>query len=149
MKISRLFVVMLCIATLGLTTSCSKDDSKGNPAAIVGKWKCTYAWVESVRYDENGDVERENNHEDTESVGQVWEFTEDGYFLLDGVQRLKYTINGKELIFTRPDGSGSMSGSFTIDEITGEIMTLVYVFDDRSSSGEGYYMKETYEFRKM
>lgn len=147
MKISRLFVAMLCIATLGLTSSCSKDDSKGNSAAIVGKWKCTYAWVESVRYDENGNIEREDEHEDAEEIGKVWEFTSDGHFLREGSQRLNYSINGNEIIFTASGESGSMS--LMIKELNGEFMTLVYAFDDRSSSGEGYYMKETYEFRKM
>ena len=45
----KVFAAVLCIATMGLAISCSKEEMKEN-ATIVGKWKCIYVLVNDYDY---------------------------------------------------------------------------------------------------
>lgn len=138
---------MLCTTSLGLISSCSKDDA----AAIIGEWECTYAEVESIHYYDYGNwYERIDYYEDTGAVGKIWKFRKDGYLLRDGMKRLRYSVNGNELNFAADDGS--IYGLFNIYELKDEFMTLELTFDNQPPSGRSDYImdiKETYEFRKL
>lgn len=109
---------MLCIATMGMMTSCSKDDSeKSYEELIVGKWRLT-------------------NPSQYES-DCTWEFTKEGYFFrqfkYDGEQRsqeAKYSIDGDTILFYWQDENGGYSVDyndwwiFTITKLIENHMTI-------------------------
>lgn len=84
----KVIALMLCIATLGLTTSCSKD----NEDLIIGKWKCVSSIHESVD-PETHELRTYNN----ESVGVTMEFFEDGKVTMAGEGTTDYSISGDYL----------------------------------------------------
>ncbi len=150
---TKIFTLMLCIAAMGLATSCSKENSNessngssSNNSTIVGKWECNYCASHSIRYGENGVIESESNSDHPGEIGKVWEFTADGDFFMTGVERMQYTISGNTLSFTI-NGSEA-SENFNIDELKSDFLSLTSVFDDRSSNGAGEYSTRTYQFRK-
>lgn len=118
MKTLRFFAVMLCIATMGMMTSCSKDDSeKSYEELIVGKWRLT-------------------NPSQYES-DCTWEFTKEGYFFRQfkyyGEQRsqeAKYSIDGDTILFYWQDENGGYSVDyndwwiFTITKLIENHMTI-------------------------
>lgn len=140
----KVFAMMLCIATLGLATSCSKDSDNGFSSSIVGEWKCTSVWVETYEYHSNGDVE-EDSHSGS-GVGNIIEFTKDGHAVSNG-QSANYSINGDVIIFSLPNGEET--ARWTINELTSEKLSVVSVFDDRDSDGVGLYHKTTLTFIKI
>lgn len=117
MKTLRFFAVMLCIATMGMMTSCTKDDSeKSYEELIVGKWEQT----NPSRYEYC-----------------TWEFTKDGYFFknykYNGEQRsqeAKYSIDGDTILFYWQDENGGYSEDyndwwiFTITKLIENHMTI-------------------------
>lgn len=150
MKKLKVLAMMLCIAAMGLATSCSKDNSKEDSTSssptIVGKWECSYAISHEIRYGQGGVIERDETREHPEEIGKIWEFTADGDFFMGGVQRMKYSISGNTLTFTVDGEEGSEQ--LYIEELKSDFMTLCSVFDDRSSDGSGIYSTRTYQFRK-
>ena len=76
-KSLKLLTMMLCIVTLGLVSSCSKDNDYSE--LIVGKWKCVA-------------------NSNSENVGQIYEFTSDGKLLMAGASgSLTYSISGSKI----------------------------------------------------
>ena len=65
---------MLCIAAIGLATSCSKDDED----LIVGKWKLTYATQTVVQVDYYGEVHYISWTTEEQPLDAKWQFTKDG-----------------------------------------------------------------------
>lgn len=89
-KIAKVFAMIVCIASLGLMISCSKD----NAELIIGKWK----WV-SVTNDGTTIQMPEDNI-------TTWEFTESGNVIMtmNGEAATgDYTVDGDKL---------SISGSY-------------------------------------
>lgn len=109
---------MLCIATIGLITSCSKDDSeKSYEELIVGKWRLT-------------------NPSQYES-DCTWEFTKEGYFFEQykyyGEERsmeAKYSIEGDTILFYWMNENGEYTEDyndwwiFTITKLIENHMTI-------------------------
>ena len=141
---------MLCIMTMGLTASCSKENSTENStsssSSIVGKWECSYAMSHEIRYGHGGVIERDESREHPEEIGQIWEFTADGDFFMEGRPRAKYSISGNTLTATVDGEPGSEL--LSIEELKSDFMALCSVFDDRSSDGSGIYSTHTWQFRK-
>lgn len=147
---------MLCIMTMGLTASCSKENSTENSTSssslIVGKWECSYCVSHETQYGtippafDSIIVMRDNRTEHQEEVGKIWEFTADGDFFTEGMPRMKYSISGNTLTFTVDGEEGSET--FSIKELKSDYMSIISIFDDRASNGEGIYSTRTYQFRK-
>lgn len=121
---------MLCIAALGLTTSCSKD----NEDLIIGKWKC----VSSVHQSVDPDTHELNTY-NNESVGMVMEFTKDGKVTIAGGGTSDYSISGNTLYM---DGGRTQ---LEIKKLTKKEMTLF--FDN--SEELGYQSTGTLNFEKQ
>ncbi|MBR4774036.1 MAG: lipocalin family protein [Bacteroidales bacterium] len=130
MKKLRFFAMMLCIAALGLTTSCSKD----NEDLIIGKWKC----VSSVHQSVDPDTHELNTY-NNESVGMVMEFTKDGKVTIAGGGTSDYSISGNTLYM---DGGRTQ---LEIKKLTKKEMTLF--FDN--SEELGYQSTGTLNFEKQ
>lgn len=80
MKVIKVFAMMLCIASLGLATSCSKDKDKD---LIVGNWKI----VDGTSYYTDSEGEQHDNGVD---VGIGIGYAEDGDYFVAGSLRGKW-----------------------------------------------------------
>lgn len=109
MKKLKVFAMMLCVAALGLTTSCTKDNDYED--LILGKWKIVklvYQWVDP----ETNEFETVN---DDESVGTTMEFTADGHVIDDENEMMNYSISGDILVM---DGVRTEIKKLTKTEMT-------------------------------
>lgn len=109
---------MLCMATIWMTVSCSKenngnDNGNGYESLIVGKWNET-------TFDEPG------------YDSFIWEFTKDGYVIYGGSLDYKYKINGKTLLLYERDGDGN----FIIDNNEWDTYTILYLSDSHMTIHE-------------
>lgn len=147
MKIKAI-ATMLCIATLGLAVSCTKEE-KGN-ATIIGKWKCIYSLVENYEFRQVGPslTIDTNIYYDEGKIGKSWEFQQDGYLRRDGMQMVSYTVNGDLLTFVRIEPPLDTVGTMQITELQETWMQLFSQSDTRQADGQGTLKKETYIFSK-
>lgn len=128
MKKLKFFAMMLCIAAMGLATSCSKDDED----TIVGEWKLThYVWS----YYYNGpDDYRTETEIDEDGFGMRFIFTEDGICEgqnNNGMQSsFNYVVSDGYLIFDRT--FLFWEKKFKIEKLTKKELILSY-FDDSDS----------------
>lgn len=136
MKKTNFFAVMLCIVTLGLTASCSKDEKDGN-TSIVGKWKCTSS-VMAITNLTTGQTTTNTRDAD---IGMIIEFTSDGRLITDEAS-LNYTINGATLAFIFPNGE---QNKFEIIELTSH--KLKFSTEPVEEQGNRYI--NTLEFAKI
>lgn len=152
MKTIKAFTLTLCIVAMGMATSCSKDEEKGN-ASIVGKWKCLYAVVNDYDYRlEGSKMKIDTNACDSikESMfGKKWEFTQDGYSQREGEQKVLYSIYGNKLIFRRPGDTLNIPGTWTILEVRDDYMKLNFLYDRRARNGVGNYLNEAYIYSRI
>lgn len=143
MKIKTIATV-LCIATIGLAVSCTKEEKEN--ATIVGKWKSIYSLVESYNYrmvGQNMKIDTSIYYDDSKT-GKAWEFTQDGFFLREGSQRMKYYVNGDYVTFAWPEEPDTIVGSIKIMELHEKWVQLFSTTDNRGNNGQGTYTKETY-----
>ena len=121
MKTLRIFVLILCIATMGMMTSCTKNDAeKSYEELIVGKWKQT--------------------NPSEYMTDCTWEFTKEGYFFkhfnnINGVainDEAKYSIEGNTILFYWMDENGS----YSIDQNDWDIFTITKLIDNHLSVRE-------------
>jgi hypothetical protein len=133
MKKLKVLAMMLCIAAMGLTTSCSKD----NEDLIVGKWKCTASTTTITNLTTN-EVTTRN---DPSVVGMIIEFTKDGKMIFDG-QTVSYTVNGSELTEIFDNGE---QNKFDINELTENKLK----FSSKPVEEQGKRYVSTAEFVKM
>lgn len=138
-KIKLFTVLMLCFASVGLTTSCSKDDDKNYSELIVGKWRQT-----------NTDDEKSSN---------VWEFTEDGYYFRNGNKKAKYSVKGDQILMYWKAEDGSFTdddndwNKYTILSLNSSRMTIYHWVEKEGgydpSTGEYLDYEYTYEFERI
>lgn len=111
---------MLCIATMGMMTSCSKDE-----VSIVGKWTVIEAGGQFTN-DATGEPEEVTYNWE----GAIWEFTKEGK-LISNYGSYDYKVDGKTLIISW-DGE---SETCTIEEISESKLRLTYAAADYSYEG--------------
>ena len=133
MKKLKVLAMMLCIAAMGLATSCTKD----NEDLIVGKWKCTASTTTITNLSTN-EVTTEN---DASSVGMVFEFTKDGKMIFNG-RTLSYTVSGSEFTMIFDNGE---QNKFDINELTKDKLKI----SSKPVEEQGNRYVETIEFVKM
>ena len=133
MKKLKVLAMMLCIATMGLTTSCSKD----NEDLIVGKWKCTASTTTITNLTTN----EVTTHNDPSTIGMTFEFTKDGKMIFNG-QTLSYTVNGNEFSMIFDNGE---KNNFDINELTEDELKI----SSKPIEEQGNRYVETIEFVKM
>lgn len=108
MKKLKVLAMMLCIAAMGLTTSCSKDKDD----LIVGKWEITTV----------------DGRTDREKVGSIWDFASNGTFSLSAYGKTMngtyYMVKDEKLTMTVDNDSVTV----TIEELTKSKM--VWMSDD-------------------
>ena len=124
---------MLCIAAMGLATSCSKD----NEDLIVGKWKGTAGTMTITNLTTN----EVTTHNDPSVVGTILEFTKDGKMFFDG-QTLSYTVNGSEVTTILDNGE---QNKFDINELTENKLKISF----KPVEEQGNRYVSTAEFVKM
>lgn len=106
--------MMLGIASMVLSTSCSKD----NEDLIVGKWKCV-SNVLTFANPISGELETEYN---VAGVGETIEFSEDGMYI-EGSVTTRYSISGNILYIYSGEEVGLV---MEIKKLTKKELTLVY-----------------------
>lgn len=108
MKKLKVLAMMLCIAAMGLTTSCSKDKDD----LIVGKWEITTV----------------DGRTDREKVGSIWDFASNGTFSLSAYGKTMngtyYMVKDEKLTMTVDNDPVTV----TIEELTKSKM--VWMSDD-------------------
>jgi hypothetical protein len=117
MKTLKLFAMLLCIATLGLATSCSKDKDKD---PIVGNWKI----VDGTGYYTDSEGEQ---HDTGVDVGMVIGYAENGDYFKDASLAGKWERVNDETIRIQSTG-GSEWREEKILSLTDEFLKISYVF---------------------
>lgn len=112
-KIAKVFAMIACIATLGMMTSCGKD----NEDLIIGKWQ----WVSMT--DDNGETEV------LPSGYATWEFTESGDLIWvmnysEEQPVVKYTVKGDKITLSISGSSSDKTFTATIKSIDKNNMTI-------------------------
>lgn len=120
MKKIRIFAVMLCIATLGMMTSCSKDED-----SIVGKWTVIEAGGQFTNAVTGEPEEVTYNWE-----GAIWEFTKEGK-LISNYGSYDYKVDGKTLTIMWDNKSRNC----TIEELSESKLRLTYAAADYALEG--------------
>lgn len=146
MKKLKFFAMMLCIAAMGLATSCSKDDED----KIVGEWKLThYVWS----YYMNGPNDiRTKTETDEDGFGMRFKFTNDGilegYNSNNGMQSsINYVVRDGYLIFDRE--FMFWEKKYKIEKLTKKELILSYLDDSDSPRYEENTIKVHAEFKRI
>ena len=124
---------MLCIAAMGLFTSCSKD----NDVLIVGKWKCTVCTYTVTDLSTN-EMEQED---DESTVGMIIEFTSDGK-MISSETTSSYTVSGNELTISY---GGREEYKYDIKKLTNSKLIISSEFEEN----QHYRYTEKLEFERM
>lgn len=122
MKVIKVFAMMLCIASLGLATSCSKDKDKD---LIVGNWRI----VDGTSYYTDSEGVQHDNGVD---VGFGIGYAEDGDYFVAGRLRGKWERVNDETVRIQGTGSSEWKEE-KILSLTEEFLKISYV----SVSGGG------------
>lgn len=146
MKKLKFFAIMFCIAAMGLTTSCSKDDVN----TIVGEWKLThYVWSYYV----NGPNDiRTKTESDEDGFGMRFRFTEDGilegYNSNNGMEAsINYVVRDGYLIFDRE--FMFWEKKYKIEKLTKKELVLSYFDDSDSPQYEENTIKVWAQFKRI
>lgn len=123
MKVLKVFALMLCIVTLGLTTSCSKD-KENDP--IVGNWRI----VDGTSYYTDSYGEQ---HDDGVDVGIGIGYGEDGDYFVAGSLRGKWERVNDEKVRIQRTGSSEWREE-QILSLTDEFLKIRYedVWEERT-----------------
>ena len=114
----KLMLMLLVVASMMNLSSCKKNSQ------IVGKWKCT------------DDVIIEGDHQFTEthSIGQIWEFKENGELFKEGeLSAFSYSIEGNNLTISEtvtmmPNGTQLLSQTATIQMLTDSQLSFSFEY---------------------
>lgn len=114
---TKVFLMLLVMASMLTFTSCKKEPQ------IVGKWKCTNDLM----------IEGDHQFADSPSIGQIWEFKENGELLKEGEGRAyAYSIEGDNLTITDtvtfPDGIQMFSQTAIIQILTETQLSLSFEY---------------------
>ncbi|MBO7101909.1 MAG: hypothetical protein J6V98_07825 [Bacteroidales bacterium] len=115
MKGLKVFALMLCIVTLGLTTSCSKE----NQDLIIGNWRI----VDGTSYYTDSYGEQHDNGVD---VGIGIGYGEDGDYFVAGSLRGKWERVNDETVRIQRTGSSEWQEE-KILSLTEEFLKISYV----------------------
>lgn len=149
MKKLKVFAMMLCIAALGLTTSCSKDDED----LIVGKWKLTYAARTVVQVDGyTGHVNRISRTTDEQPLDSKWQFTKEGelyQWLGENCKHQdRYVVRDGYLVLSKDEDMFWVK-KYQIEKLTKGNLILSYNYDGETPDDYAEYTEKIWvEFEK-
>ena len=114
-KYSIVFTLIACIATLGIMTSCSKDNSE----LIVGNWEVTSVTLNGMEMTDNV------------PVGATFTFT------IDGIVTISYMGHSESNRYIMADENYVVMGEVTykIEELTKKTLKLLDVDEEAVHGG--------------
>lgn len=145
---------MLCIAAMGLATSCSKDDED----LIVGEWKLTYAAQTVVQVDDYyGEVHNISWTTKEDPLDAKWQFTKDGmiyqwYQWVENGESYehqdRYVVRDGYLLLSKDEDMFWVK-KYQIEKLTKKNLILSYNYDGETPDhGSEYTEKIWVEFEK-
>lgn len=149
MKRLKVFAMLLCIAVLGLTTSCSKDDED----LIVGKWKLIYAARVVVQVDGyTGHVNRISGTTDEQPLDSKWQFTKEGelyQWLGESCEHQdRYVVRDGYLVLSKDEDMFWVK-KYQIEKLTKKNLILSYNYAGDTPDHDAEYTEKIWvEFEK-
>lgn len=140
MRKLKVLVMMLCIAAVGLATSCYKENKA---ADIIGYWKCTHS-IWHYTCTSHGET-REDITRTDECVGDTWQFTEDGRLYAEGEEDCLYEVQNGNLILTILRYGICLTKEFKIEKLTDKTLTL-HIQESEMIEGDDEYTKKEWQW---
>lgn len=149
----KVLAMMLCIAAIGLTTSCSKDDED----LIVGKWKLTYATQTVVQVDYYGEVNYISWTTKEDPLDAKWQFTKDGIINSQAKynngevyeHQDRYVVRDGYLVLSQDEDMFWVK-KYKIEKLTNDKLILTYNYDGEIPDHLAEYTQEVWvEFEKI